>query len=257
MSKKIILTSVVVLLVGFGLYWLFKPTQVLTKKSDTELKEEKPKQINALTMKSVKPKIAKKLTEKQNVEKSEKESVAEEWYDNLPPKDRETAKKIQDALDNEDFEGVKAMVDAALKSDSSEVRQHAVDALGWFDQKAIADLTKFLSDKDSDVAQSAFNHWDSAVDMVEDDGFKIAVATEAMKTLRDSDMLENVSSKLKGAEDEKAAVRAVLDILRNVKGDSPAATTAKEAYEFITGEEFRGDGAALLWIAKKSQQSDD
>ena len=177
-----------------------------------------------------------------------------DWIDELTGKDKEIARKVSDALDEEDLATIKGLVRDAAASRNTEVRQQMVDALGWFDTKAIADLTLFLADPDADVAQSAFNHWDSAVDMVDDESFKVTVAKDAMKSLKDPDMLENVSSKLKAAEDEGAAVDAVVDILRNVKEDSAAAKIAKESYEFITGEEFKSLSEATLWKIKRDQE---
>lgn len=179
---------------------------------------------------------------------------AEDWIDKLTGKDKEIARKVSDALDEEDWETIKGLVRDAAASKNPEVRQQMVDALGWFDTKAIADLTVFLGDRNGDVAESAFNHWDSAVDMVEDEGFKVTVAREAMKSLKDPDMLDNVASKLRAAENESAAVDAVVDILRNVQADSAAATAAKEAYEFITGEEFKSVSEATLWKIKRDQE---
>lgn len=254
--KKIVFIGVTIIVAGCGLYWLFKPVPDTAKHSKKATKTETVGKTSSKAPKTVKPKLpTKDQTKTRQAARVGSDDAVVEWYDELPTaKDRETAKKIQDALDNEDLAGVKAMVDAALLSDSSEVRQHVVDALGWFDQKAIADLTKFLSDKDPDVAQSAFNHWDSAIDMVENESFKLTVAKEAMKSLKDPDMLENVATKLKSAENEPAAVDAVLDILNNVKPDSAAAASAKEAYEFVTGEEFTTVGAAALWKVKRAQE---
>lgn len=253
--KKIVFIGAAVIVAGCGLYWLFKPVSDTTKPSEKATKTKTVSKPAAKGLKAVKPKLpSKKQVKPRQAAQVGSDNAVEEWYDKFPAKDKETAKHIQDALDNEDFEGVKAMVDAALQSDSAEVRQHAVDALGWFDQKAIADLTKFLSDKDPDVAQSAFNHWDSAIDMVENESFKLSVAKEAMKSLKDPDMLENVATKLKSADDEPAAVDAIMDILRSVKADSAAATSAKEAYEFVTGEEFTSVGAAALWKVKRAQE---
>ena len=255
--KKIVFIGAAVIIAGCGLYWLFKPVSYTTKPSEKATKTKTVGKTSSKAPKTVQPKLpTKDQTKTRQAARVGSDNAVVEWYDELPTaKDRETAKKIQDALDNEDLAGVKAMVDAALQSDSSEVRQHAVDALGWFDQKAIADLTKFLSDKDPDVAQSAFNHWDSAIDMVENESFKLTVAKEAMKSLKDPDMLENVATKLKSADDEPAAVDAIMDVLRSVKPDSAAATSAKEAYEFVTGEEFTTVGAATLWKVKRAQET--
>lgn len=177
-----------------------------------------------------------------------------DWIDKLTGKDKEIAQKVSDALDAEDWTTIKGLARDAAASKNPEVRQQMVDALGWFGPKAIADLTVFLGDRNKEVSESAFSQWDSAVDQVEDEVFRVTVAKEAMKSLKDPDMLDNVSTKLKSAEDEPAAVDAILDILRSVKEDSDAAKVAKESYEFVTGEEFTSVGAASLWKIKRAQE---
>ena len=203
---------------------------------------------------AAKAKPAKVAAQKEKRKKAKKAFHRKPVVDTYSPADRKLADAVQAALDDDNFEQTRKAALAAMKSENPEVRQEAVDALGWFDTKAIADLTVFLGDRNGDVAESAFNHWDSAVDMVEDEGFKVTIAREAMKSLKDPDMLENVSSKLKAAEDEGAAVDAVVDILRNVGEDSAAAKIAKESYEFITGEEYKSVSAATLWKVKKAQE---
>lgn len=245
---------------GAGLWYALSPVEKPLQKPVEVAKDtvQKPKRLPkdvGRRPKTVRP--ARQETVSGGAESTAVQTAHDDWIEALTGKDREIARKVSDALDEEKWDVIKGLVDDAAASANSEVRQQMVDALGWFGEKAMADLTRFLSDKDEDVAQSAFNHWDSAVDSVDDEHFKIAVARDALKTLANADMLDNVAAKLKGAEDEVAAVDAVVDVLHDVRADSPAAEAVKEAYEFITGEKFTTESEALLWKIRQKNKSDN
>jgi len=166
----------------------------------------------------------------------------------LEASEQKTIERIQEALDNEDLSALRKLLPHVRASSSVTVRRECVDALGWFGEKALVELTSFLSDVDSDVAQSAFNAWDSAVDQIDDEKFRVTVAQDVMLTLVDGEMVDNVSAKIKGALDAKLAVDAVLEILSKAKRGSAADKAARETYEFVTGEPFTDAEAAAVWL---------
>lgn len=241
-------------------YLCLSPVRGSRPSPTADEKEVRPKQTKRIPVARTNSSVR---VRKPRTAKSEKavsgsqETVYEDWIMALAGREREIACRVSDALDNEDFEVIRGFAREVAASANEELRQQMVDALGWFGEKAVADLTMFLNDRSEDVAQSAFNHWDSAIDSVDNEAFKLAVATDAMKSLSSPDMLDNVATKLKGAEDEVAAVRSVQEILRSVKGDSAAAKAAKEAYEFITGEEYTTPGAALIWLNGKTNSNNE
>ena len=77
--------------------------------------------------------------------------------------DRAQLLAINDALDAENLEDLLKVLPDASVSTNVEVRSDLVDALGWFGKAAIIDLLPFMADPDEEVAQSAMDHWTTAL----------------------------------------------------------------------------------------------
>lgn len=170
----------------------------------------------------------------------------------LSDSDRTIEKRMEAALDAEDWEALRRQVDAVLASDNIQLRRDMVCALGWFDEKAAAELTRFLNDPDESLASVAFDFWNRATDLVKDEAFRVAVAESAMKALNDVKKLEAVAAKLKRAKNEGVAVDALVRVLESVPAESAAERVARETYEFVTGEPFSSAEAAEQWKQKRA-----
>ena len=181
----------------------------------------------------------------------EKPAFTKEMFDHMPEADRKLANNIQDALDDEDLEEISALAEEAQKSENPELRQHAVEALGWFGEEALPELTVWMSDPDEDVAQEAMNQWTSALSEVEkaEDRFEIAFA--AFRTISDVNNLESIGTEISnaatelidGAPNEEAASKQrvnVVQLLAEMIVDGPEknGNAAKEAFEDITGSKW-------------------
>ena len=166
----------------------------------------------------------------------------------LAPADKALAERIEKALEEEDFKAAAACAVEAQSSGAVSVRKAMVDALGWFGDKAIPELTPFLADADQDVREDAMNEWSVAVSSVEDDAEKIGLVECAMQVLSDEDVLEDISGEYIGI-DEKLAVESLLRVIEG--GNANGVAKAKETYEFVTGEEFAGREAAEKWLAEE------
>ncbi len=172
-------------------------------------------------------------------------------FAHLPPADRNLAESVQNALDREDYAATLKAAGKALNSTNAEVRLHAVEALGWFGKRALAELTPCMADSDENVAQSAANAWELALSEIEDAKERFDVALLALTTISAKDPLRMIGSQfanaatdlIEGIEDEQSAaekrigvVQAVADI---ICGDQPSqAAAAREIYEEITGHEW-------------------
>lgn len=172
-----------------------------------------------------------------------------DWFESLPSgKDRTIAKNVQDALDAEDLEAMRKASAQARQSSNPEVRKAAAEALGWFGEKAVADLTGYLTDKNKDVAQAAFAAWDNAVDNLQEDKTRVQVVGMAMQVMTDKDSLAAAAAKFGAIENRLMAVDAIVEVVEN--GNATAASAAKEAYEHIMGEPYenaaQARGHALL-----------
>jgi len=194
--------------------------------------------------------------------KNRPRSSTELSFDHLEGKDRKLAEAVQAALDADDLEATLSATKAALKSDNSEVRQAAVEALGWFGVDALPELTGCMADPDEDVRQAAGNQWEQAVQEIESPDQQFAVAVAAFATLSDEDQLTSIGGILNGAaaemidgeEDEGKAAENRLSVLQSLVdiiegGRAKNVEAAKEAYNDITGNEWLGIDEAERYLA--------
>ena len=176
--------------------------------------------------------------------------------------DKKLARSLQEALDVDDYDAVLKATSEALKSNNPDVRHNAVDALGWYGEQALPELTVCMADPDEDVAQAAMNHWEEGVAEMEDANEKLQVALYAINTLTDADTLSIVSSHFAQAatelidseEDEAAASQKRVEVIQalvdTIEGEGEkGANAAREAYEEITGSEWISIDEAEKYLA--------
>lgn len=144
---------------------------------------------------------------------------------------------IEDLMAEEKFEEVRRQARRLGGSTNAAVRARVVAALGWFGEKAIVDLAPYLADEDADVRDDALVQWNSAVGELEDEQEKANIVRLAMLALSDREMLDDVAFNLYDIEEE-TAVPVIKDIIANENASEAAIAAAKEAYEFVTGDEW-------------------
>lgn len=196
---------------------------------------------------------------KRNVRKT---MAARELYGHLTGEDRENAEAVQAALDAGDFATMVRAAERALRSANSEVREAAVEALGWFGTDAIPELTACLADPNEDVRQSAENAWELALQDIDDAHMRFEIASAAFGRLTGKDILTTLGGQMANAatdwidssEDDETAskrrvevVQSLFDILEG--GTSFSSEAAKEVYSDITGHEWRGADEAERYLA--------
>jgi len=175
--------------------------------------------------------------------------------DKRTPEEMALAKRIEKALDDEDFELAASCAEEAQKCGDSEIRQAMVDTLGLFGEKALPELTPFLADADEDVRESAMNEWMMALSSIEDEGIKIRSVELAMGVLKDEDSLEDISNEYIGV-DEKLAVESLVRIIEG-GGSKEGVDKAKETYEFVTGDDWTDVAGAERWIAEEYEPPEE
>lgn len=172
--------------------------------------------------------------------------------DDMTAADRKLYDAVQEAWDAEDVAAVRKAATEAYKSENVEVRQQAVDALAWFGEKTLAELTPMMVDADADVAESARDAWESALVDIESAADRLHITRMALKVVSDAETLEMVGSQFSDAaselideeEDEAKAQRyrvEVVQTLVDLIGDglsSERAVQAKEIYESVTCNEW-------------------
>ena len=179
--------------------------------------------------------------------------------------DRKLYDAVQSALDDEDFAAVRAAAAAAYRSANAEVRQQAVDALGWFGEKALPELTPMMADADSGVAQSACDAWESGLSEMESAFDRVKVAQMALMVISDPDALTMIGSQfsnaatelIDGADDAAAdeyrvqVLRGIVDIMGD-ESNLERAKAAREIYESVTSHEWISVGEAEKYLADPS-----
>lgn len=171
-----------------------------------------------------------------------------------PPDDQKIMAAADAAIEQDDLEGARSLAEKALKSDNADLKERVVDALGWFGEAAMAELTPFMSDANEEVAEKAADHWKDALQEMSDDGEKAGIVEMSLKSLKNEDLLEDVANELIGM-DEVAALQVLANV---IEGDNiPAIEAARETYETITGEEWSGVDAAEKWLQENYTPPDD
>lgn len=173
---------------------------------------------------------------------------------NLSPADEKTMDEIQSALDDESLDAIRKLAAMALSSSTAEVRQKAVDALGWFGKDALAELLPFLADADEDVRSSAMGAVEHALSQVENEGMK-ARYIEMLVNVNGAcseDGLAMLSGQLNGLSDSSLAVATAVRIIQANPGEA-AVEEMKEVYQFHTNEDYTTPEAAEKWLATERQ----
>ena len=165
-----------------------------------------------------------------------------------PEKEQALMRQARAVIENDDLDGARELAEKALGSRNAELRAMVVDALSWFGQNALVELTEYMSDADEGVADEARSSWMHALQEIEDDGLKAGVVELSLGKLKDKDILEDVANELVGI-DELAAVQVLANVIDDGK-NAKAVAAAKEAYNSITGDDWSGVDAAEDWLQK-------
>lgn len=201
--------------------------------------------------------------------KAEKPFSYDTLFPHLKGKDRKIAQDLQKALDADDYAGVVALSKDALASANPEVRENAVDALGWFGAEALPELTTCMADPDEEVAQSAMNQWEVALAEIEDSSQRVAIAAASLFTIADKEALDSISGQfsisateyIDDEEDPQKAslhrvevVQTLLDLIES--GNKDRARIGREMYEDITGNTWRNADEAEAYLRDPENYED-
>lgn len=176
-------------------------------------------------------------------------------FSHMNPKDRKLSLAVQAALDENDFKSVVKATTAALKSPNPEVRENAVEALGWFGVEALPELTPLMGDKNEDVAESAVNCWQSALSEIESDDTRAKIAETVMPVLDNTDALEMIVTEITGQDDELKIMQSLVNLMQC--GNEKVVAVVKEEYESMTGDAWTGFDAAEAWLQENYEPLED
>ena len=180
----------------------------------------------------------------------------------LPLAERKLAEAVQTALDNDDYDATLKAATKALNSTNVSLRLHAVEALGWFGKRALAEITPCMADPDEEVAQAAVNAWELGLSEIDSAKDRFDISLMALTTISEKDALRTIGCQFSNAatdileeiEDEKTASDKRVEIIQSVAdmicGDQSARSeTAREIYEDITGHEWVSVEEAELYLS--------
>lgn len=170
---------------------------------------------------------------------------AEEADDAMAPEDRKRMDAISEALEEDSYFAVTALIPDVQNSTNAEVRSELVDALGSFGKKCLVELLPFMADPDPDVAENARDQWTMALSDVTSEKTKCKYIESAMAILTDEDALDSMMTELTDCDD-RLAIQTIVNIVAS--GTPQAVAAAKEQYEFITGDEYTDVAAAEAWL---------
>ena len=164
----------------------------------------------------------------------------------LSAADEDVIDVAEEAASDRDFETAKDVAAEALKSSDARVRLQAVETLMEFGETALPELADFLNDPNHEVAVLAADRYELAVQEIEDETERVAVAKLGMFSIDDPDELLAMMGTLRMSTDATAVLSALADIIRD--GSAAQAKVAREAYWEETGEEWTTPEAARAWL---------
>ena len=183
-------------------------------------------------------------------------------FEHLTGKDRRYAEAIQEALDADDFKATLAAVNSAMKSKNPEVRERAVEALAWFGEDALPELTGAMADPDDDVANAAENAWEAVLQEIEEPDSRFSIVASVLQspfkrdhlvtifsqfTSAATEMIDNEEDMAKAHANRVMVIQALVDIMGT--GLVQNMQQAQEAYQEITGNEWMSIEEAERYLA--------
>ena len=193
---------------------------------------------------------------------SERKAITVDEFANFTPEEKKVAISIQDAIDSDNFEAVMAAMQKAAVSTNSLLRQSAVEAMGWFGEKALVEITPFMADPDEDVSEAAVNAWEMALSEVDSAKARLGFAKLVLATSATADSLAIIGGIYSAAaneyidevEDEAKATARRIEVLQpiiDIMGGERQKNSdvCKEIYEDITGFEWIDLDEANLYVS--------
>ncbi|MCQ2389791.1 MAG: HEAT repeat domain-containing protein [Kiritimatiellae bacterium] len=255
MKIKIFLVSVILFTIAIFIFNIStnKETEGQTNRSGTGMRISRRKPANVKQLVEIRDTSIKVNTLRREKRKVDRSQIPDE----VSPQDRRLFDEVDKALNAEDFTTVQELAKLMGNSTNEIVRLRAIEALGWFNEEALPELTPFLVDQDENVRDAAQDLWLSALGQVEDERVKATIIEATMGVIKDRDMLEDIAFNL----NELSTFTAIESVVALINSENPdVVDVALESYSFLTGEEYTTFEAAQAWVNENidlSEESDD
>ena len=170
----------------------------------------------------------------------------------LSKKDRALYIPLSRALDDENIDDVIKYAALAVDSENEDIRLLAVEALSWFESKAVVEMIPFLVDPSENVATDARRRFSDILDGMEDEDDKLKIVSSVMRKLNAGNLLDEMSNRIVLTQSSDKAVKTLTDLI--MFGNSDVRKKAIDTYREITGEIYQGREAALKWAKAYSEE---
>ena len=250
MKKQILWIALAALVVAFAAWFIFTPAKP-EPKSAKQQQDATPKTRKFADAKAARSQPKAERTRAKDLTK-QKTIINED--DEFTPEERILADKIQDALDDDNFKALQAEIEKLAASTNDALREKAVEALSWFGVKALPEMTLFMADTNDDIRDAACTAWTMSVSEIEDKNLRGSAVLSAMSVVHDRDHLDSMVMEINDMSNSEQ-----LEILTQlIEGKNKlAAQTAKEHYEFVTGEEYKDLATAQKWLNENPDEPDE
>lgn len=183
--------------------------------------------------------------------------LAQEWEREqklLSPAEKKILDELNEAMCGDDFETVSFAAEELAKSANPVVRRMVVDAISWFGERGLPELTPFLVDENEEVASLAKERWSLGVGEIEDDQEKATMAKLGMLYVTDEDSLTSFMGDLTTVSDDLVIMQTLVDLIE--EGTPESAAVAREQYEWMTGDAWTDIDAAESWLQENYEMPD-
>lgn len=240
---KCLFALMAVAAVGIAAYFLMQPKQSADEKSEhgeaVKLTSRKP--ITVKNLAAVRDEQLKKQSPRRVKKKRDRSQIP----DDLSAAERATLDSVDRAVNEGNFKEVLRLTEKLGASTNEIARLRAVEALGWFDDAALPELTPFLMDADEGVRDSARDQWMASLGQVENMDLKASVIEATMQTVTDPDLLEDIAFHFNDLP-TFTAIDSLVALIEG--GNEAAAEMARETYSFLTGSEYSSLDEAQRWV---------
>lgn len=230
-----------------------EPTKKPKAKSVEKVRNEaRPKRLRAKSPKSKSAKSGRRrLT-------AEERAARAALLPKLTAEEQRSVDEIQAASDEPKYSKLKQLVLSAQNNPSKAVRLEAIESLMSFGKEALAEATTYLADTDQEVAEMAMDVIEQALADFDDNQeaakLKYIESVLAVEGACNEDCANMLIGELNTMQNEPATAESIARLIEGTT-DTTRLEQLREAYEFVTGEEYVDSRAAKDWAEQKRQEA--
>lgn len=182
--------------------------------------------------------------------------------DPYTPEERKLADTLQDASDENSLGSVRKAVVAIMRQENPELKIEAINALGFYGKDSLKDLMAFLKDSSREVIDAATDRIALSLEELGEDesDFKVEFISTLLSIdgLCGKDAVERFVGQMEalGAGNAKVVVPTLVSLIDGKDAGDFVKAKAKEAYKFVTGEEYTTFEAAEKWYTAKAAEEE-